>query len=118
MNRHLATLFAPVVILLLATVTTTAQRPQPKFPKPGTRVTLADWKPTQQEVVAAYWTLEPGWNTELEIRNNLLERKLTVTPVLRTATGREIALPDVTLALKKLPRSISNKPSPRWLPNS
>ena len=76
MNRHLATLFAPVVILLLATVTTTAQPPQPKFPKPGTRVTLADWKPTQQEVVAAYWTLEPGWNTELEMKKQPAREKV------------------------------------------
>ena len=102
MNRHLSTLSAPIAILLLATVTATAQTQQPKFPKPGTRVALADWKPTQQEVVASYWTLEPGWNTELEIRNNLVERKLTVTPVLRTATGREIALPDVTLASEEV----------------
>ena len=52
--------------------------------------------------MASYWSLEPGWNTELEIRNNLVERQLTVTPVLRTAAGREIALPDVVLASEEV----------------
>jgi len=99
MNRRLATLFAS---LLIATLPAICQTPQPKFPKPGTRVGLADWKPTQQEVMASYWSLEPGWNTELEIRNNLVERQLTVTPVLRTAAGREIALPDVVLASEEV----------------
>ena len=27
--------------------------------------------PTNQEVVAPFWTLEPGWDTQLELRNNL-----------------------------------------------
>lgn len=102
MNRHLATLFAPVAILLLATTTALCQVQQPKLVKPGTRVALAEWKPTQQEVSTSYWSLEPGWNTELEIRNNLAERQLTVTPVLRTAAGREIALPDVVLASEEV----------------
>lgn len=43
-----------------------------------------------------------GWNTQLEIRNNLAERQLTVTPVLRTTAGREIALPDVVLASEEV----------------
>ena len=99
MNRRLATLFASLLIITLPAI---CQTPQPKFPKPGTRVGLAEWKPTQQEVMASYWSLEPGWNTELEIRNNLVERQLTVTPVLRTAAGREIALPDVVLASEEV----------------
>ena len=102
MRHRLATLFAPVSILLLAAVAATCQPPQPHFPKPGTTVALADWKPTQQEVIACYWSLEPGWNTELEIRNNLAKRQLTVTPVLRTAAGREIALPDIILASEEV----------------
>jgi len=99
MNRRLATLFAS---LLIATLPAICQTPQPKFPKPGTRVGLAEWKPTPQEVMASYWSLEPGWNTELEIRNNLAERQLTVTPVLRTAAGREVVLPDVVLASEEV----------------
>jgi hypothetical protein len=98
--------FVPVflaeVSLLLTTFAANAQTKQPVFPKPGTRVGLADWKPAQQEVATSYWTLEPGWNTELEIRNNLAERQLTVTPLIRTAAGREIALPDVVLASEEV----------------
>jgi len=102
MSRRLAALFGSFSLLLLFTFVAAAQTPQPKFPKPGTRVALADWKPTQQEVSTSYWTLEPGWNTELEIRNNLAERQLTVTPLIRTAEGREIALPDVVLASEEV----------------
>lgn len=69
-----------------------AERPAPKPP------TRADWKPSQQEVFVPYWTLEPGWDTQLEIRNNLGWHDLDVTPVLRTAGGTEIALPPVTVA--------------------
>ena len=84
--------------------------------QPGMKIALADWKPAQQEVVASYWTLEPGWNTELEIKNNLAEGQLTITPpVLRTAAGCEIALPDVVLASDEVTSINSNKPSPKWL---
>jgi hypothetical protein len=98
MTRIVSTLLAIVSLVSVAARNTGAQTQQPRIPKPGTRVALADWKPTQQEVSTSYWTLDPGWNTELEIRNNLAERQLTVTPLIRTAAGREIALPDVVLA--------------------
>lgn len=65
MSRHLAGLLANVSLLLLATLTTTCIAQQPSLVKPGTRVGLAGWKPTQQEVSTSYWSLEPGWNTEL-----------------------------------------------------
>lgn len=50
-----------------------------------------------QESYAPYWTSEPGWTTELELKNNLLKAPLTVTPVLRLASGKEIALDPVTI---------------------
>lgn len=50
-----------------------------------------------QEMFVSYWTLEPGWSTQLEIRNNVAQRDLTVTPVLRTSAGAEIALQSVTI---------------------
>jgi len=53
--------------------------------------------PTAQEMVVPYWSLEPGWNTELEMRNNMAQRKLMVTPVLRMANGQEFPLAAVTL---------------------
>ena len=55
-------------------------------------------EPSSQEVNAPYWTLEPGWNTELEVRNNLAQRTLRVTPILLTASGREIPLSEVSVA--------------------
>ena len=52
----------------------------------------AKWTPAPQELYAPYWTLEPGWTTELEMRNNLARRDLQITPVLRTPDGVEVSL--------------------------
>ena len=46
---------------------------------------------------AAYWTSEPGWDTELQLRNNLPAEPLTVTPVLRLPSRQEIPLTAVTI---------------------
>jgi len=55
-------------------------------------------KPSQlQEQFATYWTAEPGWHTDLQLRNNMANQTLTVTPVIRSADGSEISLPTVTL---------------------
>jgi hypothetical protein len=51
-----------------------------------------------QEVFAAYWTTEPGWETELQLKNNLATGSLTVTPVLRIADGTEFPLDSVVIA--------------------
>jgi hypothetical protein len=51
-----------------------------------------------QEVFAPYWSSDPGWETELQLKNNLPSESLTVTPVLRLASGEEIALNPVTIA--------------------
>ena len=53
--------------------------------------------PKPQEVFASYWTSEPGWDTELQLKNNLASGPLTVTPFLRVASGEEIALDPVTV---------------------
>jgi hypothetical protein len=44
-----------------------------------------------QEMYAPYWTLEPGWHTDIELRNNR-KSDVTVMPSLRTASGTEIPL--------------------------
>ena len=49
------------------------------------------------EQYATYWTSEPGWDTELQMKNNLAAAPLTVTPVLRLASGQEIPLTPVTI---------------------
>ncbi len=54
--------------------------------------------PRPQEVFAPFWTSEPGWTTELQLKNNLASGSLTVTPVLRLASGKEILLDPVTIA--------------------
>jgi hypothetical protein len=54
--------------------------------------------PKPQEAFAPYWTAEPGWETELQLRNNLASGSLTVTPVLRPASGREVLLDPVTIS--------------------
>jgi hypothetical protein len=53
-------------------------------------------KAVNQEMYAPYWTLEPGWHTDIELRNNR-KSDLTVTPALRTASGTEIPLAPVTI---------------------
>jgi hypothetical protein len=50
-----------------------------------------------QEQFFPYWTTETGWDTELQLRNNLATQSLLVTPSLRTADGSETALAPVTL---------------------
>jgi hypothetical protein len=53
--------------------------------------------PKSQESFAPYWTSEPGWTTELQLKNNLPSTPLTVTPVLRLASGNEILLDPATI---------------------
>lgn len=53
--------------------------------------------PKPQESFAPYWTSEPGWTTELQLKNNLPSTPLTVTPVLRLASGQGIPLDATTI---------------------
>jgi len=54
--------------------------------------------PKPQESFAPYWTAEAGWDTELQMRNNLAAGALTVTPVLRLSDGKEIPLDPITIS--------------------
>lgn len=67
--------------LLSATLAYAGSRPSPK----------------SQESFAPYWTSEPGWATELQLKNNLASQPLTVRPVLRLASGEEISLDATTI---------------------
>ncbi len=49
------------------------------------------------EQYVVYWTTEPGWRTELQLRNNLESADLVVDPAVRTPEGVEAALPAVTI---------------------
>ncbi len=70
------------LVTLVAVSAAVAQKPERKL----------------QEVFAPYWTSEPGWDTELQLKNNLSAGPLTVMPVLRLASGEEIPLDPVTIA--------------------
>lgn len=47
------------------------------------------------EQFVSYWTTEPGWHSELQLRNNQPDHDLAVLPILRTADGGEAKLPAV-----------------------
>jgi hypothetical protein len=49
------------------------------------------------EQFLAYWTTEASWHSELQLKNNQIDRDLTVVPVLRTPDGAETSLPAVTI---------------------
>ena len=97
MTRAIWTLL-PIAVLL--SVGTFAQNPSqtPPSPTKPQSVRLPELKPVTWEQYAAYWTTEPGWKTEIHLRNNLPSQSLTVTPVVRTADGAESALPSITIA--------------------
>jgi hypothetical protein len=84
------------ILLLVPLSSVSAQKPL--APSKPHAIGPAKWTPAPQEQYVAYWTLEPGWTTYLEMRNNVLAHDVTVTPVLRAAVGTEFALPAVTLA--------------------
>ena len=89
-----------LTILLIANsysiLAQTSERPERQPSRP------AKWNPQPQQSFVSYWTVESGWNTTLEIRNNLMQRDLSVTPVLRTFDGKEITLPALTLASEQV----------------
>ena len=53
--------------------------------------------PKDFEQFGVYWTEEPGWHTDLQLRNNLAAQELVVTPALRSADGTESKLAPVTI---------------------
>ena len=53
--------------------------------------------PSLQEQFVCYWTAEPGWHTDLMLRNNLETAALVVTPALRLESGTEVPLAPVAV---------------------
>ncbi len=78
-------LFAIVAFCFLCAVTLTSQVP-PNQVEQGAF-----------EQLIAYWTTEPGWVTELQLKNNQASGTIVVTPTLRTWEGQERSLPAVSL---------------------
>ena len=83
MARSAVVLFLP---LILSSVLSLAS--------PG--VLSANTNPEHEQFVA-YWTLEPGWHSEFQLRNNMLGKELTVKPFLRTSDGSEVALDPIVI---------------------
>lgn len=52
---------------------------------------------TDHEQIIPYWSTESSWQSEIQLRNNLANGDLTVTPVLRTADGSQTALAPVVI---------------------
>ncbi len=88
-------IFIAVSLILVASSLLTAQSSTSKQVSP---INPSRQIQKAQEVFAAYWTSEPGWDTELQMKNSLSTAPLTVTPVLRLASGEEILLDPVTIA--------------------
>jgi hypothetical protein len=86
-----------LVLIACSALFAGAQSPQASSqnsaPNPSSKRRL----PTQHEVVAPFWTLEPGWDTQLEVSNNLTQEDLEVTPVLRTSDGSDLSLPPLRI---------------------
>jgi hypothetical protein len=50
-----------------------------------------------QEQVVSYWTIEGGWHSEFQLRNDMPGENLVVTPVLRSSNGDEASLPPISI---------------------
>ena len=48
---------------------------------------MAPWQPQPQEEFVPYWTLEPGWDTALQVRNNVTGHLPTSTRPGSVPTG-------------------------------
>lgn len=95
--------FILVSLIQLATVAAAQQVPasspsETEAAQRRARVAAAGVIPTKGfEQFVPYWTVEGGWHTDLQLRNNLSAGNLVVTPVLRTADGTETPLLPVSL---------------------
>lgn len=89
MHRILATLAVLALLYFSQAPAALSQAPEARSRGAVSRASIA--KPF--ELYASYWTSEPGWDTELQLKNNLALAPLTVTAILRLASGRKSPLP-------------------------
>ena len=83
-----------VVAYLFSTLLCFAQAPkrQMRSMHMPDRATAED-----NEIFLSYWTVEPDWHSEAQLRNNSVSDPLVVTPVLRSG-GEEFPMPALTIA--------------------
>ena len=62
---------------------------------------------------SAYWTTAYGFESTIELHNNLVNEPLTVTPVLYTASGAAIELDEVRMGILGSASVESTRPWPR-----
>jgi hypothetical protein len=93
--RCAAFIFTTLVSLALAQPQAVLAQSGTTGPPPARIAKTPD--PTDQEQVVSYWTTETGWRSELQLRNNLSGKILTVTPTLRAINGSETPLAPVTV---------------------
>jgi len=90
--RFCVGILLPVLLAILAANLPAQQSELTDAAKTGKPLLAAILPAQAVEQHAPYWSSEPGWDTELQLKNNLAAASLTVTPVLRLASGQEIAL--------------------------
>ena len=93
--RRAVLLTASAFLPAIPSISQTPSTSLPRVTQKMSQTVPARKAPSDQEIVAPFWTTEPGWNSRLEIRNNLAQSDLEVTPVLRIFDGRELTLPSV-----------------------
>jgi hypothetical protein len=86
------------VLTLLATLPICSKLAPAQNPQASSSGNRVRPEPKDYEQFAPYWTAEPGWRTELQMRNNRAQGDLTVTPVLRPDNGSEFPLAPVVIA--------------------
>ena len=86
------------LLLVLLSFSVAAFSQQKEIPPRPTAPSHPPARPNlNNEAYVPYWTLEPGWHSEIELRNNIKSRDLQVVPVVRTPAGNEIELAAVTV---------------------
>ena len=113
---HTTSKLVPIFVLLSVSLLAQTPSTTPSSTKPQP-TGIPKLSPAAWEQYAVYWTAEPGWKTEIHLRNNLPSQSLIVTPALRTADGAESVLSAVTigpndLASVDLGQMIAGKASP------
>lgn len=94
-NSRVVVLAILIVLTTVATSDKLALAQHSQSPSAGRKVRF---EAKDYEQFAPYWTAEPGWRSELQMRNNRAQGDLTVTPVLRAADGSEFPLAPVVIA--------------------
>lgn len=99
---HPQTVLAVTILLALRLFSTAvAETPPASSSRVPTAIKLGRTKhtsvPKDFEQYGVYWTEEPGWHTDFQLRNNLASQELVVTPALRFSDGAELKLSAVTI---------------------